>query len=564
MDLLDIAGNIGTYDTPKVPVIELEEFCNIVDKFCDDVRKTNPGLSLSKFYCVTFHYDLVSTVGRREVRESNIDAPLYSRLACVNDILAARPNGVDLVDCGLVMEDGREVFMTWCPDCNGLYVYAGEFFEGEEVLYKQPMEIKGVLESAGVKPDAPYRDLVVRKHFDYQCDLERFVYPEDMYYHEVEVEKNLLEYSYSPRLVSRTSSKSLAELGVCKIVYVATVSDWDYMYIHLNEVLDYLVNYDNGASIEALLYYIRVEFIEHAPRELVEEFWRGLDEDEEIKTEFVHQVSLLLTKAYNTLYEMRNNGGTESGESLKVECEIQGELRDRILPLNCSLRDLYGKLYVIKGEDTRAVVDVELAKLDTLQDRELVEYLRDFTYYIDRDLREVAEKCYDIFTNYALYGRGKDEAMKLAKEFKPIVIYALRRMRTDGNIDRLIETLKDEFFDECNLRSSRNISSIDGHNREIRVITNVFSEYCKQKGNEAFIALLKSYRVNNDYRGLLDAIKMTEEYIGDDESAGRPRYSEVHNSSFWEYYYYQCTADLFDVHWEGVVRLSSYYSGGWD
>ena len=90
-----------------------------------------------------------------------------------------------------------------------------------------------------------------------------------------------------------------------------------------------------------------------------------------------------------------------------------------------------------------------------------------------------------------------------------------------------------------------------------------FDKFMEQKGVDyTYNLLLNAF--NDDWWEINKKLTVSTEWVSDDESAGRPRRSEIYNSSFWEYYYYKVTVTFEGVEWSDILRGQHHVNGGWN
>lgn len=571
MELWDLADGIGS-DGNSIPV-SFKDFCEAADEFSKMLIEGGKPDNLIKMYNVHFS----------DVRENtgDVSGSFYEALQSIEDAEKNNPGTIDFVECGVRREDGSWAAMSWGVGSTDILLYDCDLYGVDNSLfYREDLySLKEKYDKYGITPGSYHNDFLIRLRGFYGR-LEVLDKEEAF-----TQERNVLisDWKYCINPIALKGSRSFKELNSAGVRQIEFPKD---------DFLEGFGNLSDNYGREKLLLFLRDEAKRvNNGEELSYEFGRvmkfgdysiddnvkqmmwsqdGLECRKEVLSIFIDIVVDILKK-----YEGLEDSTCESIEYAKSEVDgreivlyhLMGAKPSVLKELNiqCNFTDVLKYYRLLPGEDNLRVLEEKKNYLLSLEGDELIREVRNLLPYMGLDYYGV-DTLERIFLERLYNNTRDDKSLTLAEEIRAIAVagisQAISTNKEDDSI--LLNYLQEEFYKYCDWEYSYSNTSISRKELKRLIAERLFSEYKDKKGTDALLCLLRQHYNNDNWEHLCASIKMTDAYLAPDGAAGRPKCSEVKNSSFWEYYYYQCTADLNDVHWEGVIQMSTYYSGGWN
>lgn len=587
MELWDLADGIGEYPEP----VSFKDFCEAADEFSELLIEGGKPDNLIKMYWVHQILPPPDETNSSEVRstkflpngmESSGDTTgaFYESLQFIEGMIRDYPGRITYIECGVRKDDGGYAVMAWGVECKDVSLYDYELYGADNPLFYNE-NIRALKESYakyGITPGTYHNDFLIRVKGLYH-GLE-VLSKEEAFTQERSVSISDWRYYINPIAFKNTRSfKELKSAGVSKIEFMKDsfserfrdLSD-DYSKEEVMLLIaEEAKRIDKGENSAYELVRM-LKFGEYPVNENVDQMLWGqnnLECRKEVLSVFVDIVVDMLKKckgfeepACENIEYVKSEDGRDIVfyNLLGAKFSVLDELN-----IQCNFTDVLKCYGLLPGENNLSALEEKKNYLLSLDGRELINEVRNILSYMGIRYYEI--ETLDGELSKCLY--NDDEAGKslaLAEELRTIVLagisQAIRNNKEDDAI--LLDYLLKEFYEYCDWECSYSNTSISKSELKLLIAKRLFSEYKNKKGVNELLRLSRYYHDNGSWDRLRESITMTDEYLAPDDEAGRPKCSEVSNSSFWEYYYYQCTADLNDVHWEGVIRMSTYYSGGWD
>lgn len=589
MELWDLADGIGECPEP----VSFKDFCEAADEFSKLIIEGGKPDNLIKTYWVHQILPPPDETNSSEVRstkflpngtESSGDTTgaFYESLQFIEDMMREYPGRISYIECGVRNDSsGGCAGMTWNVEYKNVSLYDSELYGADNPLFydENIRALKERYTKYNITPCTYYNDFLIRvKGLYYGLDV---LSREEAFTQDKEVSLSDWKYYINPIAFKNTRSfKELKSAGVSKVEFMKDyfserfrdLSD-DYsrerVMLLIAEEAERIANgQDTAYEFIGML-----KFGEYPVNENVEQMlWRqdNLECRKEVLSIFVDIVVDMLKKCKGFEEPACENieyvKSEEDGRDI-IFYNLTGSKSSVLEELNirCNFTDPLKYYRLLPGEDNLSTLEEKKNYLLSLEDRELVDEVRNLLSYMGIRYYEI-DTLDELLSGYLYSDTKSDKSLILAEELKAIALagisQAIGNNKEDDSI--LLDYLLKEFYEYCDWKRSYSNTSISKSELKLLIAERLFSEYKNKKGVDELLRLLRYYYDNGSWGRLRESITMTDAYLAPDDAAGRPKCSEVKNSSFWEYYYYQCTADLNDIHWEGVIQMSTYYSGGWN